>query len=144
VRVTAQLIQVSDGFHLWSETYDGNLNDIFAVQDDIAAQILVAMKTQLKVEQAPQLAPAQRTDVTAYGLFLEARDLIFTRDPKGMERALDLLNQAIEIDPAYAPAYASRAKVLTLLSDRPGSYGTLPGGETLVRAQSDVNKALQL
>ncbi|WOJ97020.1 adenylyl cyclase [Congregibacter brevis] len=144
VRVTAQLIQVSDGFHLWSETYDGDLNDIFAVQDDIAAEILVAMKAQLSVEEAPQLAPVQRTDVTAYGLFLEARDLIFTRDPKNMERALGLLNKAIEIDPAYAPAYASRAKVLTLLSDRPGSYGTLPGGETLQRAQVDVDKALEL
>ncbi|MFK8043783.1 adenylyl cyclase, partial [Congregibacter sp.] len=144
VRVTAQLIQVSDGFHLWSETYDGDLNDIFAVQDDIAAEILIAMKAQLSVEEAPQLAPVQRTDVTAYGLFLEARDLIFTRDPKNMERALDLLNKAIEIDPAYAPAYASRAKVLTLLSDRPGSYGTLPGGETLLRAQKDVEKALEL
>lgn len=144
VRVTAQLIQVSDGFHLWSETYDGDLDDIFAVQDDIAAEILVAMKAQLSVEEAPQLAPVQRTDVTAYGLFLEARDLIFTRDPKSMERALDLLNKAIDIDPAYAPAYASRAKVLTLLSDRPGSYGTLPGGETLVRAQSDINTALEL
>lgn len=144
VRVTAQLIQVSDGFHLWSETYDGDLNDIFEVQDNIAAEILVAMKAQLSVEEAPELAPVQRTDVTAYGLFLEARDLIFTRNPKKMERALDLLNKAIDIDPAYAPAYASRAKVLTLLSDRPGSYGTLPGGETLLRAQSDVEKALQL
>ncbi|WOJ92228.1 adenylyl cyclase [Congregibacter variabilis] len=144
VRVTAQLIQVSDGFHLWSETYDGDLNDIFAVQDDIAAEILIAMKAQLNVEEAQQLAPVQRTDVTAYGLFLEARDLIFTRDPKNMERALELLNKAIEIDPAYAPAYASRAKVLTLLSDRPGSYGTLPSGETLLRARSDVEKALEL
>ncbi|MEO0436945.1 MAG: adenylyl cyclase, partial [Pseudomonadota bacterium] len=109
VRVTAQLIQVSDGFHLWSETYDGDLRDIFAVQDDIAAQILMAMKTQLKVDATPDLAPVSRADVTAYGLFLEARDLIYTRSPANMERALELLNSAIEIDPNYAPAYAARA-----------------------------------
>ncbi|MFT6771368.1 MAG: TolB-like protein/tetratricopeptide (TPR) repeat protein [Congregibacter sp.] len=144
VRVTAQLIQVSDGFHLWSETYDGDLSDIFAVQDDIANRILVAMKSQLQVEEAPTLAPVQRTDVTAYGLFLEARDLIFTRDPAGMERALDLLNRAIEIDPSYAPAYASRAKALVLLSDRPGSYGKLPAKESFVQAKTDVEQALGL
>lgn len=144
VRVTAQLIQVSDGFHLWSETYDGDLRDIFAVQDDIAAQILMAMKTQLKVDATPDLAPVSRADVTAYGLFLEARDLIYTRSPANMERALELLNSAIEIDPNYAPAYAARAKAVTLLSDRPGSYGTLPAKESLERAEKDVEQALLL
>ena len=114
------------------------------MQDDIAAQILVAMKAQLNVEEAPQLAPVQRTDVTAYGLFLEARDLVYTRRPDRMERALELLNRAVDIDPGYAPAYALRAKALLLLSDRPGSYGTLPVKESQDRAQSDVEQALQL
>ena len=102
VRIVAQLISVDDGYHMWSQTYDRDLTDIFAVQDDIASQILVAMKTQLGVEAAPTLAPVQRADVAAYGLFLEARDLIFTRKPENMERALELLNTAIEIDPTYA------------------------------------------
>jgi TolB-like protein len=144
VRVTAQLIQVSDGFHLWSETYDGDLNDIFAVQDDIASRILLAMKNQLNVEEAPVVAPVQRADVTAYGRFLEARDLIFTREPSKMERAMALLDEAIAIDPGYAPAYASRAKALLLLSDRPGSYGTIPAQEAMPRAEADVEKALEL
>jgi len=144
VRVTAQLIQVSDGFHLWSETYDGDLNDIFAVQDDIASRILVAMKAQLDVEDAPGVAPVQRADVTAYGRFLEARDLIFTRDPGNMERAMTLLDEAIAIDPGYAPAYASRAKALLLLSDRPGSYGTIPATEAQPRAEADIERALEL
>lgn len=144
VRVTAQLIQVSDGFHLWSETYDGNLTDIFAVQDKIANQILIAMKSQLKVEEAPSLAPVQRADVAAYGLFLEARDLIFSRSPEKLERALELLNAAIEIDASYAPAYASRAKALALLSDRPGSYGKLPAEIAIKGAERDVEQALLL
>ena len=144
VRVTAQLIQVSDGFHLWSETYDRDLTDIFAVQDDIAEKILIAMKERLMVDEAPEFVPAARTDITAYNLFLEARDLIFTRNPAKMERALELLDQAIEIDPNYAPAYASRAKALTLLSDRPGSYGSIPAKEALSRSRADVDKALEL
>ncbi len=144
VRVTAQLIQVGDGFHLWSETYDGDLSDIFAVQDDIASRILVALKGQLNVDEPPAIAPVQRADVTAYGLFLEARDLIFTRSPANMERALELLDDALVIDPSYAPAYASRAKALVLLSDRPGSYGKIPAKEALARASADIETALEL
>jgi hypothetical protein len=94
VRVTAQLIQVSDGFHMWSATYDRDLKDIFAVQDDIAQQILVAMKERLMVDEAPKVAAATRTDINAYNLFLEARDLIFSRDPDKMTRAVELLDQA--------------------------------------------------
>lgn len=144
VRVTAQLIQVSDGFHLWSQTYDRDLSDIFAVQDDIAQQILVAMTDELMSDKTLSIAPAARTDVSAFNLFLEARDLISTRDETGMQRALELLNQAIEIDPTYAPAYASRAKAYTLLSDRPGSYGSIPAKEALEQARADVDKSLAL
>ena len=144
VRVTAQLIQVSDGYHLWSETYDGNLSDIFAVQDDIAQQILVALKEQLVVEAAPEVAPAARTDVTAYGLFLEARDLIYTRDEAKLTRAKALLDQVISIDPEYAPSYAARAKAYLLLSDSPASYGTIPVQEASDKAESDVAIALEL
>ena len=144
VRVTAQLIQVSDGFHMWSATYDRDLTDIFAVQDDIAEQILVAMTERLMVDEAPTIVQATRTDIGAYNLFLEARDLIFTRRPEKMQRAVELLDRAIEIDPAYAPAYSARAKAVTLLSDRPGSYGTIPAKEALERSTADIDKALEL
>lgn len=144
VRVTAQLIQVSDGFHLWSQTYDRNLTDIFAVQDDIAQQILVAMTKRLGIGATPNVTPAKRTDITAYNLFLESRDLIFTRDVSKMARAIELLGQAISIDETYAPAYAARAKALTLSSDRPGSYGAMPAQEALPQALRDAEKALQL
>ncbi|GAB5413828.1 MAG: hypothetical protein Cons2KO_14310 [Congregibacter sp.] len=144
VRVTAQLIQVSDGFHLWSQTYDRELKSIFAVQDDIAQQILVAMKERLGVEKAQSLAPSARTDIDAYTLFLEARDLVFSRDVESMTRAVELLDRAIAIDAEYAPAYAARAKAVTLLSDRPGSYGVIPAQQALGRAQQDVARALEL
>ena len=144
VRVTAQLIQVSDGFHLWSETYDGDLSDIFAVQDDIAEQILVALTDQLLAEGVAPLTPAQRTDITAYGLFLEARDLIATRNVANMQRALELLDRAIDIDVAYAPAYAARAQARLLLTDRPTSYGDIPQHVAYPLVQADIDKALEL
>ncbi|MEM1404424.1 MAG: tetratricopeptide repeat protein [Pseudomonadota bacterium] len=144
VRVTAQLIQVSDGFHLWSGTYDRDLTDIFAVQDDIAEKILVAMKARLTVGEAPTFVAAVRTDISAYNLFLESRDLVFTRVPEKMERAVALLNEAIDIDEGYAPAYALRAKALTLLSDLPGSYGSIPAKDALSRSREDIEKALAL
>jgi TolB-like protein/tetratricopeptide (TPR) repeat protein len=144
VRVTAQLIQVSDGFHLWSETYDGDLGDIFAVQDDIATQILAALTDQLLVETAPTVAPATRTDVTAYGLFLEARDLIASRNVTNMQRARALLDEAIAIDPRYAPAYAARAQAYLLLTDRPSSYGNIPQHIALPKVRENVNRALEL
>ncbi|MDP5071913.1 MAG: tetratricopeptide repeat protein, partial [Congregibacter sp.] len=144
VRVTAQLIQVSDGFHLWSETYDRDLTSIFAVQDDIAQQILTAMKTELQVDVQDVITPSTRTDIGAYGLFLEARDLIASRDVDKMTRARGLLDQAIEIDPAYAPAYAARAQALLLLTDRPSSYGDIPQHIATPKVQADVQKALEL
>ncbi|MDP5054083.1 MAG: adenylyl cyclase, partial [Congregibacter sp.] len=83
-------------------------------------------------------------DISAFNLFLEARDLLPARNESDMQRALALLNEAIEIDPTYAPAYASRAKAYTLLSDRPGSYGSIPAKEALAKARADVDKALAL
>jgi len=144
VRVTAQLVQVSDGYHLWSETYDGDLGDIFAVQDDIARQILAALKERLAIEPTAEPAPAMRTDVTAYSLFLEARDLILTRDAQGLRRAIDLLDRAIAIDAAYAPAYAARGKAYLLSSDLPSMYGDIPAKKALQLAESNADRALEL
>ncbi|GAB5413830.1 MAG: hypothetical protein Cons2KO_14330 [Congregibacter sp.] len=144
VRVTAQLIQVSDGYHLWSETYDGDLTDIFAVQDDIAQQILTAMRGQFDLEPEAQALPAARTDIAAYNLFLAARDQVATRDKAAMEDALTALNRALEIDPNYAPAYALRAQAVLLLSDRRSSYGDIPALEASQSAKVDVERALAL
>lgn len=140
VRVTAQLIKADDGFHLWSETFDRELDDIFAVQDEIAAEIVTALSARLS-GSAPQTA---RTDVGAYGLYLEAKQLISERRAVSLEHAEELLGRAIAIDPDYAPAYASRAFTEILLSDAPGAYGRRPAAEALVRAEAFANRALAL
>ncbi|GAB5413831.1 MAG: hypothetical protein Cons2KO_14340 [Congregibacter sp.] len=144
VRVTAQLIQVSDGYHLWSQTYDGDLTDIFAVQDDIAQEILTAMRSQFELEPEAVAAPTLRTDISAYNLFLTARDQVATRDKEAMTEALASLTQAIAIDPNYAPALALRAQAYIMLSDRPSSYGDLPAREAGEKAAADLERALVL
>jgi TolB-like protein/Tfp pilus assembly protein PilF len=139
VRITAQLIQVDDGFHLWSDTYDRELTDIFAIQDEIAGAILKELKAALIGGQ--QIA-STRADTQAYDLYLLARQRIYTRTRMQMESALDLLNQAIEIDPDFAPAWAQKGITSLLLSDR--DYGTIPLVESLAQGRLALNKALEI
>jgi len=99
VRITAQLVDVSDGAHIWSETYDRTMTDIFAVQDDVAAAIIDAL--QIHVGANPTRGrPTENTE--AYALFLKARASLNTFESQHAE---ELLQQAIELDPGFAEAY---------------------------------------
>ncbi len=100
VRVTAQLIEARSDTHLWSETYDRPLDNIFAIQDDIAAKIVA----QLKVELLGKTPTVQETDPEAYSLFLEGRYLRRQTSADSLEQSRKLLEQVLEIDPEYLPA----------------------------------------
>ena len=139
VRITAQLIKVEDGFHIWSETYDRELNDIFVIQDEIAAAILSQLKTQLLGEQQIATTP---TDTRAYELYLLAKHRIYERNQANMELAIKLVEEAIEIDAAYAPAYAQLGIANMLLSDR--NYGTMPHELAGEQGKRALDMALQL
>jgi len=141
VRITAQLIQVEDGFHLWSESYDRELTDVFAIQDEIAEAILVQLKAQLLADETTDLE-VNRTSSEAYDSYLLARQRIYERKTLSIESAKDLLDGVISLDPDYAPAYAQRAITAILLLD--SNYGQTPPEEGLARAKSDIEKALQL
>ena len=143
IRVTAQLIKASDGYHVFSETYDGDLNDIFAVQDNIAAKIGGALKAELMGEEneAEHSAPA---DLAAYDLYLLARQRIYTREAAKLNEAADMLDRAIALDPEFAPAYAQRSIVTSLLSGGSSSYGDIPVDEASRLAQQYAEKALAL
>ena len=105
VRITAQLIDVSDGAHMWSETYDRTITDVFAVQDDVAAAIIDAL--QIHVGTNPTRGrPTENTE--AYALFLKAKASIHSADSKSAQK---ILLQAIELDPNFAEAYESLAYV---------------------------------
>ncbi len=143
VRVTAQLIQVDDGFHLWSESYDRELNDIFAIQDEIAGAILEQLKTHLIGEEITGIV-ATRTNTEAYELYLLAKQRMYERTGPTIQAAADLLDRALAIDPAYAPAYAQRAIATMLLAEGSGSYGNLPREQVLSQSSLYLDKALEL
>ena len=141
IRVTAQLINAANGFHLYSETYDRELTDVFAVQDEIAAAISGALRTEIV---GTIVQETKQTSIEAYDLYLVARQKIYTRDKEKMEEASRLLDQALDIDGEYAPALAQKALVTFLLSDNVGSYGDIPEAEATAIARPLVDKAIAL
>jgi TolB-like protein len=140
VRITAQLVQVEDGFHLWSETYDRELTDVFAIQNEIATEILKQLRAQL-LDEDIELIQAQRTDPEVYDLYLLAKQLLYQRMAPAIESAVKLLDQAIAKDPEYAPAYAQRGIATLLLSE--SSYGTIPHAEAEAKAKRFIDSALE-
>ncbi|MHC4093137.1 MAG: tetratricopeptide repeat protein [Planctomycetota bacterium] len=105
VRITAQLIRAADGFHVWAESWDRSLDDIFAIQDEIAAEVVAQLKITL-LGGAPTVAA---TNPDAFALFLQARHVGRQQTAEGYEQANALFLQALEIDPDYAAAWAGLA-----------------------------------
>ncbi len=111
VRITAQLIQVKDGFHLWSETYDGDLDDVFALQERIARSITGKLEVVLSGEQQTRLVNAGTRNTEAYSNFLQATVTFNKRDIGRFAQAVTQLGQAITLDPGFARAHARLASV---------------------------------
>jgi TolB-like protein len=117
VRVTAQLIDARTGYHLWSDTYDRRLDDIFAIQDEIATEVVRALRRTLLPGDAQVISQSAKGDVEAYNLFLRGQFHARLRTPEGLRRALEEFQQAALIDPDYAPPYAGIAMVYALLDN---------------------------
>ncbi|MEO6968669.1 MAG: tetratricopeptide repeat protein [Rhodanobacteraceae bacterium] len=109
LRVTAQLINVADDYHLWSQTYDRKLTDVFAVQDDIAGAVVDALKLKLLPAQRPSTAKHHVPGFETYDHYLLGIQLLARNDPAGITRAVASLRQAVAQDPDYAAAYAGLA-----------------------------------
>ncbi len=136
-----QSLKRSNGFHLWSETYDRELVDVFSIQDEIANEILDQLKLRLLENQAG-VAEADRTDPEVYALYLKAKQRIYTRNGPEIEIAVKELDRAIELDPQYAPPYAQRGIATMLLSEQ--QYGSLSDGEANRRGKRFADQALEL
>ncbi|HEY6221588.1 MAG TPA: tetratricopeptide repeat protein, partial [Candidatus Eisenbacteria bacterium] len=136
VRVTAQLIDASTDKHVWSDTYDRKLDDVFAIQDEIAADVVRQLRLKI-----PGVAPrARQTDPEAYALYLQAVQLTRKRTAEAFAQGGVLLRRALEIDPRYAPAWAQLA----------GNYvneviiGAQPKEPAFTRAREAAAKALEI
>ncbi|TNE36416.1 MAG: TIR domain-containing protein [Alphaproteobacteria bacterium] len=143
IRVTAQLIRTDTNFHVWSETYNGTLDDIFEVQDEIAASIVKALKEHLLGDIAVPEAQSCNS-VEAYELYIKGQQLLTRRVASEMEEARDCFEQALQNDPNYAPAMVGLADAHFLLSESPGCYGKTPVFEAAERAMPLLKRALEI
>jgi serine/threonine protein kinase/Tfp pilus assembly protein PilF len=139
VRVAAQLVNVADGYQLWSERYDRDLEDIFAIQDEISHAIAKALKVILTEDEKKALEKTRATNMEAYEYYLRGRQFMYQLRRRSLEHARQMFNRAIEIDPDYALAYAGVADCCSLL------YTYFDARESNLR-QADVAsaKALEL
>jgi len=109
VRISAQLINASDGFHLWAERYDRTLEDVFAVQEEIAKSIAAALQVALTPAETKNLVQDRPDDVRAYDLYLRGRQRYGSYTPESIQEAMDLFRKAIALEPDYALAWAGVA-----------------------------------
>ncbi len=109
LRIIAQLISVEDGFNLWSERYESELENIFAIQDEITHNIVEALKLELHPEEKDQLNFIRTKDYQAYDYYLRGRNFFYKAQRKSIEFALEMFSKAITKDPNYALAYAGIA-----------------------------------
>lgn len=138
IRLTAQLINVADGYHIWSETYDRKLDDVFAIQDEIASAIASALVDSFV---GLDTKPAGRTsNLAAFEAYRTGRLHWWRRSPDELQNAITLFAKALEHDPAYAPAYAAMADSWMLLS----LYGNLTTMKATERAMPMIEKALEI
>jgi TolB-like protein/class 3 adenylate cyclase len=117
VRITGQLIGAQDGYHMWSETYDRQLEDIFAIQDDIAQSIVTALKATLAVDEGEKLVTAATDDLEAYTLYLKGRFEYNKFSEASLRRSLELYGEALVRSPDYARAWAGIADSWMNLAD---------------------------
>jgi serine/threonine-protein kinase len=140
LRITVQLINVEDGFHLWSEKYDRDLKDIFAIQDEISLAIVDKLKIRLLGGERRELVKRHTGDQEAHNLYLKGLYFWNRRLEGGLKMAMDHFRQAIEKDPSYALAYVGVADTYNLT----GFFCYLPPVETFPRAKAAAKKALEL
>jgi serine/threonine-protein kinase len=137
IRITAQLINAANGYHLWSERYDREMADVFALQDEIAQAVAGALRVKLTSEPAVR---RYMPSVPAYELFLKGRHLMVFGGPHGLPRAKECLDQAIELDPQFALAHAQQSMCFTSLA----ANGMAPARQALPHARRAAQEALRI
>ncbi|HWA05734.1 MAG TPA: adenylate/guanylate cyclase domain-containing protein [Ignavibacteria bacterium] len=141
VRITAQLINAADGYHIWSENFDRDLNDIFKVQDEISGIIVNKCRENLTVkEHGEKLVKAPVQNLEAYNLFLKGLHFYNKLTPGNFRKAIEFFEEAVTLEPDYAYAYAMAAEAYAFL----GSTGQMQPDEAFGFVHKYADKALQL
>jgi serine/threonine-protein kinase len=140
LRITAQLSSVADGYHVWSETYDRRLADVFAVQDEISHAIVGALELRVAGKPGGRLVQSPTQDPEAYNLYLQGRFHLNKWRPEGARKGIEYFAQAIAKDPGYAPAYTGMADCYTWL----GVFGWSAARQAMPQARQAANHALRL
>jgi tetratricopeptide (TPR) repeat protein len=140
IRVTAQLIRVRDQTHLWAQSYDRDLGDMLKVQTEIAESVASSIELRLTDAMRTRLAKTNPVNPQAYQAYLQGRYYWNTRTREGLLKSIDYYNQALQLDPADARAYAGIADAYNLLS----FYGYIKSEEVVNRATAAARKALEL
>jgi TolB-like protein len=139
LRVTAQFIRVDNGYHIWSETYDRNQEDVFKIQDDIARAVVDKLRLTLLGGEVPRPNSAV-VNPQVYNLYLQGRYLITSDTAEDLVKANECFQKALQLEPGYAPAWAGAAQVAL----RQVANGYAPVAETIARADATAEKAVQL
>lgn len=140
IRITAQLTDAYDQVYLWAESYRGTIDDIFEIQEEVAGEIVRALKVRLTSDEQTGLKKRYTENTEAYQLYLRGRFFWNKRSKDGIRNAIRYFEQAIESDPEYALAWAGIADSYTVL----GEYGSVPRKQLLPKAREAVNRALEL
>ena len=158
LRITAELINTADGYHLWSEKYDRDMEDIFFIQDEMARTIVQTLHIKLvgaadqglekdlsesydRLDQLfPKLVPRYTDNIEAYNLYLKGRHYWKSRTYAGQKRSIECFQQAIEKDPNYALAYAGLADTFSIL----GYYAFIPPAQAYQKALEAAEKSLEI
>lgn len=140
LRVTAQLIDTTNGYHIWSKKYARELEDVFSIQDDIAEKIVGALKVKLIGEQEQHRVKHYTEDIEAYNLYLRGRFHWKKRTPHAFSRAISYFERSLAIEPDYALAHTGLADCYAMM----GPYGLLAGREAMPKARASALKALNI
>ena len=142
LRITVQLINTADGYHLWSERYDREIQEVFDLQEEIASEICQKLRVQLTNEQRKQLGKRHTENPEAFQAYLKGRYYWNKRTEESLKRSTEYFQQAVALDPAYALAYAGLADSFALSGI--AEYGFLSPTEAMPRAKEAAARALQL
>jgi len=140
LRITAQLVNANNGYHLWAEKYDRDMEDIFAIQDEISLAIVDKLKVELLGDEKARLVKRYTENQEAHNLYLKGLYFWNRQHEYGYLKSMEYFQQAIEQDALYALPYTGIADAFTLL----GLYGFLPPREAYVKARSAAIRALDI